>query len=90
MMTAGEEGPCLVSEMIALDRFNKEANKKYAPEIFAFYKEQLGIEYSKYVYYTHTHTCTHAHTYTHTMKAKPLSAIQDNCYHVYGVPLRYC
>ncbi|XP_065893584.1 macrophage migration inhibitory factor-like [Dysidea avara] len=47
MMTAGEEGPCLVSEMIALDRFNKEANKKYAPEIFAFYKEQLGIEYSK-------------------------------------------
>ena len=49
MMTAGDSGPCLISELIALDRFNKEQNKKYAPEIFAFYKEQLGIEYSKYV-----------------------------------------
>lgn len=49
MMYNGEAGPCLISELIALDRFNKEQNKKYAPEIFAFYKEQLGIEYSKYV-----------------------------------------
>jgi len=48
MMTAGDVGPCLVSEMIALDRYNKEANKKYAAEIFAFYKENLGIEYSRY------------------------------------------
>ena len=49
MITAGDSGPCLISELIALDRFNKEQNKKYAAEIFAFYKEQLGIEYSKYV-----------------------------------------
>ena len=49
MSCSGDTGPCLTSELIALDRFNKEQNKKYAPEIFAFYKEQLGIEYSKYV-----------------------------------------
>ena len=38
-----------LSELIALDRFNKEQNKKYSAEIFAFYKEQLGLEYSRYV-----------------------------------------
>ena len=47
MTCSGDAGPCLISELIALDRFNKEQNKKYAPEIFAFYKEQLKIEYSK-------------------------------------------
>jgi len=49
MTTAGDDGPCLISELIALERFSKEANMKYAPEMFAFYKENLGIEYSKYV-----------------------------------------
>jgi len=50
MMYNGEPGPCLISELLALDRFNKEQNKKYAPEIFAFYKEQLGIENTRYIY----------------------------------------
>ena len=49
MSTAGDSSPCLISELVALDSFNKEQNKKYAPEIFTFYKEQFGIEYSKYV-----------------------------------------
>ena len=47
MMCSGDAGPCLTSELIALDRFNKEQNKKYSAEIFAFYKEQLGLEYSR-------------------------------------------
>ena len=68
MATAGDDSPCLISELIALDRFNKEANKKYAAEIFAFYKEQFGIEYSRCVFVTtsfshiHTIVCTNAHT----------------------------
>jgi len=46
----GEQaGPYITSELIVLDRFNKEQNKKYSSEIFAFFKEQLAVEYSKYV-----------------------------------------
>ena len=35
MICAGDSGSCLISEVIALDRFNKEQNKKYSAEIFA-------------------------------------------------------
>ena len=39
MTCAGEHSPCLTSELLAFDRFNKEQNKYYAAEVFAFYKE---------------------------------------------------
>ena len=72
MATAGDDSPCLISELIALDRFNKEANKKYAAEIFAFYKEQFGIEYSRCVFVTtsfHTYTPWCAQTHIHAFSS---------------------
>ena len=44
MLSNGEEGPCAQTELAAVDIFGKEQNKRFAEQLFTFYKQELGLE----------------------------------------------
>jgi len=47
MLSNGKEGACAQTELAAVDVFGKEQNKRYAVELFKFYKEELGLDPAK-------------------------------------------
>ena len=55
MLSNGEEGPCAQTELAAVDIFGKEQNKRFAEQLFTFYKQELGLEPARYIRkYTHS------------------------------------